>query len=70
MNDNISGDLLTIDQLAVRLSLKRRGVECLMKRRAIPFIRLSRRCIRFRWREVEAALTGLTILPVGEPRRP
>jgi len=48
--------LLTKDELAKRLNLTRRGVECLVARRVIPVIRLSRRCVRFNWTRVKEAL--------------
>ena len=56
--------LITYDDVAVRLGLKRRGVELLVQRRAIPVVKLSRRCHRFRWSEVEAAIARLTVKPV------
>ena len=49
-------DLLTIEEVAKRLALKRRGVEKLVARRVIPALKISRRCLRFRWSEVEAAI--------------
>ena len=54
-------DLLTIDDVATRLRLKRSAVESLIKRRAIPVLRINKRVLRFRWREVEAALAKLTV---------
>ena len=53
--------LLTYDEVAARLGLKRRGVELLVQRRAIPVLKLSRRCHRFKWSEVEAAVARLTV---------
>ena len=58
-------DLLTKDDLAKRLKLKRRGVECLVARRLIPVIRISRRCVRFSWQAVKAALARHEIKEVG-----
>ena len=54
-------DLLTIDEVAARLRISRRGVERLIARRAIPVLRLTGRTHRFRWRAVEAALDKLTV---------
>lgn len=51
-----SEHLLSKDELAKRLRLTRRGVECLVARRVIPVIRLSRRCVRFNWTRVKEAL--------------
>ena len=56
--------LITYEEIAARLGLKRRGVELLVQRRAIPVVKLSRRCHRFRWSEVEAALARLTVKTV------
>jgi hypothetical protein len=57
--------LLTKDDLARRLKLKRRGVECLVARRLIPVIRISRRCVRFSWEAVREALAKFEIREVG-----
>lgn len=53
--------LLTITEVATQLRLKKSAVERLVKRRAIPVIRINRRVFRFRWREVESALAKLTV---------
>lgn len=58
--------LITYDEVATHLGLKRRGVELLVQRRAIPVVRLSARCHRFRLSEVEAALEKLTVRPRGQ----
>ena len=47
---------LTIEEVAKKLKLKRRGVENLVARKVIPAFKISRRCIRFRWSEVETAI--------------
>ena len=47
--------LLTKSELAALLKLTRRGVECLMARRAIPFYRVGR-IVRFSYPAVLAAL--------------
>jgi hypothetical protein len=63
---NADGEgLLTKDGLAKRLKLKRRGVECLVARRLIPVIRISRRCVRFSWQAVKDALARYEIKEVG-----
>lgn len=48
--------LVTIDEVAARLSLKKRGVESLVARKVIPAFKISRHCLRFRMSEVEDAL--------------
>ena len=48
--------LVTKHEVAKRLSLTARGVESLVSRRVIPALKISRRCVRFRWSEVEAAI--------------
>jgi excisionase family DNA binding protein len=57
--------LLTKDQLAERLGLKRRGVECLVAARKIPVIKISGRCVRFSWPKVQAALDRLEVKAIG-----
>ena len=52
---------LTKPQLAEVLNLTVRGVECLIARRAIPFIRLSGRCVRFDLERVREALDGFEV---------
>jgi excisionase family DNA binding protein len=54
-------DLLTLDQVAEKLGCKGRAVERMIEGRKIPVIRINRRVLRFRWREVEAALAKLTV---------
>jgi len=58
-------DFLTIDELAHRLKLRRRGIEGLVARRIIPVIRISRRCVRFSWKAVKEALARYEIKEVG-----
>ncbi len=53
--------LLTKRGIADRLGLTARGVECLMARRAIPFIRISSRCVRFHWPTIQKALEKFSI---------
>jgi excisionase family DNA binding protein len=57
--------LLTKREVAERLGLTLRGVECLLARRAIPVIRLSRRCVRFNWDRVKEALARHEVREVG-----
>jgi excisionase family DNA binding protein len=57
--------LLTKDQLAERLGLKRRGVECLIAARKIPVIKISGRCVRFSWPRVQAALNKFEVAAIG-----
>jgi excisionase family DNA binding protein len=51
-----SQQLVTIDTVAIMLSLTKRGVESLVARKVIPAFKISRRCLRFRMSEVEDAL--------------
>ena len=60
-HETTATDLLTIDQVAAKLGLKRSAVETLIARRAIPVIRINRRVLRFCWPAVEAALAKLTV---------
>jgi len=52
--------LLTKDELAGILGIKRRGVECLMKGRKIPYIKLGGR-IRFKLSHVLEAIGRLEV---------
>jgi hypothetical protein len=59
------GCLLTKNQLARRLGLpSARGVEELVRRKAIPVIRLGHRTRRFSWPDVLNAVGRLTIREV------
>jgi len=60
-----SEGLLTKDDIAKRLKLTRRGIECLVARRLIPVIRISRRCVRFSWEAVQAALARVEVKEIG-----
>ena len=53
-------DLLTLDEVAEKLRMKRRAVETLIAARKIPVIKINKRVHRFRWRDVETALAKLT----------
>lgn len=55
-NEAHTEPLIKIAEVATRLGLKRRGVEGMIARKVIPVIRLSARCLRFRWSEVEGAV--------------
>jgi len=58
-------DLVNKDQLAKILGLKRRGVECLVAKRKIPVLRISRRCVRFHVQSVLRALRQFEQQEVG-----
>ncbi len=64
----INPDLITKDQLAKILGLKRRGVECLVAKRKIPVIRISHRCVRFHPRKVMQALERYEVQEVGRDK--
>jgi hypothetical protein len=49
--------LVNIEFVACKLSLSPSGVRKLVARRVIPVLKLSNRCVRFRWSEVEAAMS-------------
>jgi hypothetical protein len=51
--------LLTKKQLAEKMAMTPRGIDCLVRSRRIPVIRISRRCLRFDWNAVQAALAKL-----------
>lgn len=54
--NNMVEGLIRIEDVAERLSLTKRGVESLVSRKVIPALKISRRCLRFRWTEVESAI--------------
>jgi predicted DNA-binding transcriptional regulator AlpA len=57
--------LIKYEEVAARLGMPRRGVELLVQRRAIPVVKLSKRCHRFRWSDVEAAVAKLTVKAIA-----
>jgi hypothetical protein len=61
MNEN----LLTKAELAEKLGLTIRGVECLMAKKKIPVLRISSRCVRFCLPKVEAALDAYEVKAVS-----
>ncbi len=64
----INPPLVTKDQLAKLLGLKRRGVECLVAKRKIPVLRLSSRCVRFRVASVMRALERFEQREIGREK--
>jgi hypothetical protein len=60
-----SEQLLSKAELAAKLRLTIRGLEGLVARRAIPVIRISRRCVRFSWAAVLAALARFEVREMG-----
>jgi hypothetical protein len=63
--DNDAVVLLNRGQLARAISVSPRTVDNLQRRRVIPFIRLSVRCIRFHLPTVIAALRKFEIREAG-----
>jgi excisionase family DNA binding protein len=61
----VPNHLLTKDEIAQRLNVTRRGVECLVANRRIPVIRFSRRCVRFDWERVKAAIHRFEVREVN-----
>ena len=57
--------LLTRDELAARLRMSRRGVQDLTKRRMIPVIRLGRKCVRYDYAKVKAALEKFEVKAIS-----
>jgi excisionase family DNA binding protein len=50
--------------VAKRYNVSTRTVDRWIAERRVPFLRLGRRCIRFRWAEVEAAINQFKIQEV------
>jgi excisionase family DNA binding protein len=60
-----SFELLDTPEIAQRMKVCPRTVQNLVARKAIPVVRLSPRCVRFRWKDVERALARFTVKEVG-----
>lgn len=56
-------------ELAERLGTTKRGVEEMMRRRKIPFLKLGHRTVRFDWQSVEKAVSRLEYRAVGQEVR-
>ena len=61
----MSEPLLKYEELAKETGLTRRHLELLVQRRAIPVLKLSRRCHRFKLSKVQAALDRLEVKALG-----
>ena len=48
--------LLTKQQLAERLGISINGLDGLVRKRKIPALKISHRCVRFDWPKVQSAL--------------
>ena len=59
--------LWTIDEAAYYLKLSRSAVEIKVQTRKIPFMRLSRKCVRFRKEDLDAWLEGRACNPSSRP---
>jgi hypothetical protein len=60
-------NLLTKKQLRRKLNLpSTRGVDELVRKRKVPYLRLGHRTLRFSWPAVQAALAKLTVREVGK----
>ena len=60
-NNSVKPDYLTKAQVAQVLGVSRRTVDNLMRRRQIPYVKLSARLVRFPRSEVEIKLKKLLI---------
>ena len=60
MNEN-DNDLITKEELARRLKVTQSAVNKWMAKRRLPYIKLGRRCVRFRWADVLKSLEVRTI---------
>ncbi len=61
--------LLTDEQLAHELGLKRRTIKTLRGDGKIPFVRIGEKTLRYRRTAVEAALAKMEVKAVTERRR-
>jgi excisionase family DNA binding protein len=62
-NDRLAGIESLPDKRAVaqRYGVSTRTVDRWVAERRVPYLRLGRRCVRFVWRDVEAALSRFKI---------
>jgi len=60
--------LITIDEVAKRMGVSVRHVHALKAKKRIPYIKVSSKCLRFRWSRVEEALARLTVNEIGYER--
>ena len=51
--------LLTVEAVAEILRLKPCGIVSLTRRNVLPVVKLDRRCVRYRWSDVERAIQRL-----------
>jgi NAD dependent epimerase/dehydratase family enzyme len=58
-------ELIDTPEVAQRMKVCERTVQNLVARRAIPVVRVSPRCVRFRWPDIEAALARVTVKEVA-----
>ncbi len=58
-------NLMNKAQLAEKLALTVRGIECLVEQKKIPVLRISRKCVRFSFPRVIAALQKFEVQSVG-----
>jgi excisionase family DNA binding protein len=56
-------DLLTYDEIAARLHVKKTVVRKWVERRQIPHLRIGNRTVRFRVAEIEAWLAASAVPP-------
>jgi len=64
-NSGTGFGLVTKRDLAEQLNLSVRSIDNLVRRRAIPIIRLSPRCVRFDSHAVQRALRRFEVTEVG-----
>ncbi|PTX95081.1 hypothetical protein DB345_12350 [Spartobacteria bacterium LR76] len=62
--------LIDIKEVAARMNVSVRHVNTLKAQGLIPFIKLSSKCVRYRWSDVEKALEELTYNPNASHRSP
>jgi NAD dependent epimerase/dehydratase family enzyme len=57
--------LIDTPEVALRMKVCPRTVQNLVARKAIPVVRLSPRCVRFSWPDIQAALSKFTVKEVA-----
>ena len=61
----VAENLLKREELAARLAMSPRGVAELTRRRVIPVIRIGRRCVRYDFAKVQAAIARFEVPAVA-----
>ena len=66
MKENFDGQgLLNTPQVAAKANVSKRTINNWLRQKKIPYIRISPRCVRFYWPDVQKALDRFTVKEVA-----